>query len=113
MRRLASKLNGTLILEDTPTALRFRAEQLPDTSYVRDFRAALANGAARYGVQPLYRLPPADVVPNATSLVPELDNPAGVDIEIVHEATLTALAIVPRPPRGNPGVVARRRRVWL
>ena len=109
---LASKLRGSLILEDTPTALRFRAETLPDTSYVRDFRAQLSNGAAVYGVQPLYRIPPPETVPNAVSIIPELGNP-GVDIEVVNEAVLTAIALVPRPPRGNPGVVARRRMVWL
>ena len=37
---LASRLAGTLRLVDTPTALIAKVARLPDTSYVRDFRAA-------------------------------------------------------------------------
>ena len=58
-RPLASKLAGTLDLQDGPEALAFSAARLPDTSYVRDFRASLAEGAAVYGVRPLYRIPAA------------------------------------------------------
>ena len=111
-RPLASKLAGTLDLEDGPEALAFRVERLPDTSYVRDFRAQLAAGAAQFGVRPLYRIPPAETVADAVSIVPEAGNP-GVNIEVVNEAVLTGLAVVSRAPRGNPGQVSRRRRVWL
>ena len=111
-RPLASKLAGSLDLEDGPEALTFRAERLPDTSYVRDFRAQLATGAAQFGVRPLYRIPPAETVADAVSIVPEAGNP-GVNIEVVNEAVLTGLAVVSRPPRGNPGSISRRRRVWL
>ena len=111
-RPLASKLAGTLELDDGPEALTFRAERLPDTSYVRDFRASLAEGAAVYGVRPLYRIPPPEAVSDAVSIVPEAGNP-GVNIEVVNQAVLTGLAVVSRAPRGNPGQVAQRRRVWL
>ena len=111
-RPLASKLAGTLELDDGPEALAFRVERLPDTSYVRDFRAQLATGAAAFGVRPLYRIPPAETVADAVSIVPEVGNP-GVNIEVVNQAVLTGLAVVSRAPRGNPGQVARRRRVWL
>ena len=108
-RPLGSKLAGTLELEDGPEALAFRVARLPDTSYVRDFRAQLEGGAAQFGVAPLYRIPPPEVVKDAVSIVPEAGNP-GVNIEVVNEAVLTGLSVVTRPPRGNPGTIARRRR---
>ena len=111
-RPLASKLAGTLELDDGPEALAFRVARLPDTSYVRDFRAQLAAGAAAFGVRPLYRIPPAETVADAVSIIPETGNP-GVNIEVVNQAVLTGLAVVTRAPRGNPGSIARRRRVWL
>ena len=110
---IGSRLAGTLEIENSAEALTFRVAQLPDTGYVRDFRAQQATGAATFGVSPLYRIPPPETVPNAVTIVPEPDNP-GVAIQVVNQAVLTALAIVPRPPRGNPGAVqTRRRRVWL
>lgn len=109
---IGSRLAGTLQIEDTAEALIFRVPTLPDTSYVADFRAQLASGAAVHGVAPLYRIPSPEAVPNAVSIVPEAGN-AEVLIEEVNEAVLTGLAIITRPPRGNAGEVARRRRVWL
>lgn len=116
---IGSKLAGSLKLRDTSAALIFQVDQLPDTSYVRDFRANLAAGSAVYGVDALYRIPPPNVVPNALELIPEPGNP-GVEIEVVNQALLTALAIVSRPPRGNPGKVEieprpsrRNRKIWL
>ena len=109
---LASKLRGTLILTDSPEALRFRVERLPETQAARDLRAVLAADAAEPGVQPLFRIPPPETVPEAVEIIPEPGNP-GVFIEVVKQAVLTAIAVVYRPPRGNPGQVSRRRRVWL
>ena len=56
-RPLASKLSGTLRLEDTREALRFDVDTLPDTSYVADYRAAVASGAAVFGVDALFQIP--------------------------------------------------------
>ena len=109
---LASKLSGTLVLTDTPEALRFRVERLPETQAARDLRAVLAADAAEPGVQPLFRIPPPETVPEAVEIIPEPGNP-GVFIEVVKQAVLTALAVVYRAPRGNPGQVSRRRQVWL
>ena len=118
---LASRMAGTLKLTSSSSALTFRVDRLPDTSYVRDFRAAMASGAAVFGVDALYRIPPPDVVPNAVEIVQEPGT--GVEIQVVNEAVLTALAIVTRPPRGNPGKVEietpsrrpsrRNRKIWL
>ena len=119
---LASRLAGPLRLEDTPRALIARVRRLPDTSYVRDFRAAYQSKSIMPGVDVFYEIPPEDVVPNAVELLPEPGN-EDVLIEVVHEAVLTAVRIVNRAPRGNPGRVRlrrlpgraptqRRRRLW-
>ena len=111
-RPLGSKLAGTLEIENGAAALTFRVATLPDTGYVADYRAQVASGAAVFGVTPIYRSPPPEAVPEAVSIVPEAGN-AEVLIEVVNEAILTGLAIIPRPPRGNAGEVAQRRRLWL
>ena len=120
-RPLGSKQSGTLQLNDTPEALRFSVETLPNTSYVSDLRAMLSARAAEFSVAPLFRIPPLSTVPGATSIIPEPGNP-GVMIELVNEAVLTGLAIVTR--RRWPGSEVsrrsedqdespRRRRIWL
>ena len=78
------------------------------------------------GIAALFSIPPESAVPGATELIPDPDNP-DVDIEVVNEAVLSALAVTTRAPRGNPGDSCpngpleganlggkqRRRRVWL
>ena len=116
---LASLRRGTLTLEDTPDALKFEVDTLPATSYATDLRAGMDSGAADYGVDLLYSIPPADVVPNAVEIVTEPGT--GVEIEVVNRAVLQAIAVVSRAPRGNGGRVekrrivtpARRARLWL
>ena len=116
---LASLRTGTLKLEDTDEALKFEVDTLPATSYATDLRAGMDSGAADFGVDLLYSIPPADVVPNAVEIVTEPGT--GVEIEVVNRAVLQAIAVVSRAPRGNGGRVekrravtpARRARVWL
>ena len=100
-RPLGSMKAGTLELNDTDKALHFSV-QVPRTTYGDDLLAALDEGAAQFGVDPLYR-----PWPDSVSTIPEPGNP-NVDIEVVEKATLTALAIVSRAPKGNPGMVRRR-----
>ena len=88
-------------------------DRLPDTSYVRDFRAQQEAGAAVFGVSPMFRIPPSDVVPDALSYAPEAAAEGGAIVETVNEAVLTALAIVTRAPRGNAGVVGGQGRRWV
>ena len=122
---LASKQAGTLTLIDNPEALEFFVDELPDTSYVSDFRAGLSSGAFVAGIAALFTIPPASVVPEAVEIIPDPDNP-DVDVEVVHESVLTAIAVTTRAPRGNPGTVSERaaqaalvagkqhrRRTWL
>ena len=116
---LASLRTGTLKLEDTPEALRFEVDTLPATTYATDLRAGMDSGAADYGVDLLYTVPPADVVPDAVTI--ETEPGTGVEVEVVHRGILQAIAIVSRAPRGNGGRVekrravtpARRSRLWL
>ena len=100
---LASRLGGSLELNDTPVALEFNIERLPDTSYVRDLRALLAAGAIVPAVVPFYIIPPDDVVPNATVIEieegSEDENGEGIGIQVISAAVLTALAVLFRPPR--------------
>ena len=114
---LASLRTGTLKLEDSDEALRFSVDELPDTTYAADLRAGMDARSADYGVDLLYSIPPADVVPDAVTIETE---PGGVEIEVVHRGILQALAVVSRAPRGNGGTVEKRRivtparrRVWL
>ena len=106
---LASLRRGTLTLEDTPEALRFEVERLPETTYAADLRAGMDAGAADYGVDALYSVPPASVEPDAVTIETEPDT--GVEVEVVNRAVLQALAVVSRAPRGNGGMVERRRAV--
>ena len=116
---LASLRTGTLRLEDTEDALRFEVDRLPDTTHARDLRAGMDSGAADFGVDALYSIPPADVVPDAVTI--ETEPGTGVEVEVVNRAVLQALAVVSRAPRGNGGRVerrhavtpARRFRLWL
>ena len=108
---LASLKAGTLKLRDGPDGLEFDAVKLPDASYAKDLQAGMAAKSADYGVDVLYKIPPRDVVPDAFEIIPEPGT--GVEIEVIKQATLQAIAIVSRAPRGNPGAVKRRARVWL
>ena len=115
---LASLRTGTLKLTDTDDALKFEVDTLPATSYAADLRAGMDSGAADYGVDLLYSIPPSDVVPDAVEIVTEPGT--GVEIEVVHRGILQAIAVVSRAPRGNGGRVEKRRivtparrRLWL
>ena len=100
---LASRLGGSLELTDTPVALEFNIERLPDTSYVRDLRALLAAGAIVPAVVPFYIIPPDDVVPNASVIEieegTEDETGEGIGVQVISAAVLTALAVLFRPPR--------------
>ena len=110
---LASKLAGSVVFDDGPDALRFTIEQLPATSYVSDLRAQLAANSGTFGVAPLYRIPPPEVVPDAVEEIAEVGNPDTL-IQVVREAVLTGLAVVVRGPRGNPGNIQLRGvKLWL
>ena len=106
---LASLRTGTLKLEDGPEALRFEVDELPATSYAADLRAGMDGKAADYGVDVLYSIPPADVVPDAVEIVTEPGT--GVEVEVINRAVLQALSVVSRAPRGNGGRVEKRARI--
>ena len=106
-RPLASRLAGSLRLVDSPEGLRFEIDQLPDTSYARDFEALLNAGTLAYGIRALYRKPPPEAVApeDAEEEIEDTADDAepGVTIGAINQAILTGLAIIPRAPRGNPG----------
>lgn len=117
---LGSKFSGSAVIIDGPDFLQTMVKELPETSYVRDWKASLKTGAATYGVAPLFRISPRE---GSRLIEPEEGNP-GVFVETITEATLTGVAVVQRPPKGNPGEVIlrdtdtdtkreRSRRTWL
>ena len=101
-RPLASKQAGSLKITDTPEGLKFEVKQLPKTSYARDFLALLRAGSIAPGIIPIFSRIPKDVDANADYDEPEKGNP-GVFRRVVNNGLLTALSILFRPPRGNPG----------
>ena len=109
-RPLASKISGSLKIEDTPTALKFKVEKLPRTSYVADFLSMLRSKSVTPGVLPLFSPTPRSVARRlfangkAVEEEPEEGNPS-VFRRIVRSGLLTALSILFRPRRGNPGSV--------
>ena len=111
-RPLASKRAGSLILEDTPTALKFRVAKLPRTSYVADFLGMLRGKSIVPGIVPFFSPTPLSIARRlfsngrAVDEEEEAGNP-GVFRRIVKSGLLTALSIMFRPPRGNPGAVTR------
>ncbi|MDD9986054.1 MAG: HK97 family phage prohead protease [Spirochaetaceae bacterium] len=121
---LASYRMGTLEIVDTDDALRFNVDRLPDTTYARDLRAGMEAGAADFGLDLLFDVPPREAIggEEPAVIVPDPENP-DVEIEEIRYGLLRAIAIVSRAPRGNGGFVERRglvipttterRRVWL
>ena len=103
MRRWRRCEPELLRIVDADDALRFEVDTLPDTSYAADLRAGMKSRSADYGIDLLYSIPPADVVPNAVEIIEEPGT--GVQIEIVRSGVLQAIAIVSRAPRGNGGHV--------
>ena len=101
-RPLASKQAGSLELEDTPTALKFRVKQLPKTSYARDFLGLLRAGSIAPGIIPLFQRTPKHVDANA-DYEEEESKGSGTYRRVVRNGLLTALSVLFRPPRGNPG----------
>ena len=120
---LASKRAGTLELVDADDALTFTAT-LPEpdeqptfmTDTVRMIKAALVGG-----ISPGFRVPPADVVPDAERIEPEPGNP-DVGVRVIRAAVLFELSLVTRPAypetevdlrAWKPAAPAGRRRLWL
>ena len=125
-RPIASLLGGTLRLAESPAyGIRF-VSRLPapgSVPYVDELIAQHDQGLAILGVDPIGVIPPPEVSPGALALVPEVEG-GDVMIEQIHDFSLRALALVPRPLKGltDPELQvltarsrAKRRRVrpWL
>ena len=79
--------------------MAFAIDQLPDTSYARDFETLLNAGTLAYGIRALYRKPPPEVV-SPIEAEEEIEDTAddaepGVTIGAINQAILTGLAIIP------------------
>ena len=103
-RQLASKQAGSLILKDTPQALKFEVKNLPKTSYAKDFLALLRAGSVAPSVIPIFSRVPRSISKDADFDEEEKGNP-GVFRRVFNSALLTGLSILLRGPRGRPGVL--------
>lgn len=103
-RQLASKQSGSLILKDSPNALRFEVKQLPKTSYAKDFLALLRAGNVAPAVIPIFSRTPKSISKDADYEEEEKGNP-GIFRRVFNSALLTGLSILLRGPRGRPGVL--------
>lgn len=112
-RPLASKKAGSLVLKDTPRALEFRAAALPRTSYVADFLGMLRAKTVTPGVVPFFLPTPSRIArrlfsdgKGAQFEEPEEEG-SSIFRRVIRSGLLTALSILFRPPRGNPGSISR------
>ena len=107
-RPLGSLIAGNARVTDGDDAISFEVD-LPDEarqpSWIRDAVLAVEAGLS-VGVSPGFRVPPANVVPNAEELVPEPGNP-GVSIRVIKQAVLIELSIVTRPAYAETAVDLR------
>lgn len=98
-RPLASRLAGTLTVQDTPAAVLIESEISEDmqgVSYVRDFLAALSAGLI-VGLSPGFRIPPPRTVPDAETVAEEDPREGTALIRTVHQALLYELSAVTVP----------------
>lgn len=106
---LASKNHGSLILEDTPDALKFEArisDAVRETSHGRDAMAMLEGGLIG-GISPGFRIPPERTVPNAETIEEEDPADGTAIIRTVNDAILYELSLVTRPAYPSTEVEAR------
>ena len=95
---LAQRGYGSLVLEDTPEALRFTAMLPPldeAPSYVADTVRMVTTGLL-HGVSPGFRLPPASANPDAEQLVQD-EGEDGILTRLITDAVLFELSLVTRP----------------
>lgn len=108
-RPLASKLQGSLKLDDTDSALNFTARIVPEVlavSYVKDTLALIESGLA-VGLSPGFRIPPERAVPNAEKVEQEDPDQGNALIRTIFQALLFELSIVTRPAYKETEVEAR------
>lgn len=95
-RPLASREAGTLDIRDTPEAVMFDAEIVPEvteTTYGADFLGALSAGLIR-GISPGFRIPPPATVPNAEKVEEEDPREGRALIRTIFAALLYELSFV-------------------
>ena len=98
----------TLELVDGDGGLDFEAVMPPlsqQPTHLRDTLLDIQNGNLA-GVSPGFRVPPAGVVPDAETFIPEPGN-AGVEIRVIAQAVLFELSLVHRPTYKESSVELR------
>lgn len=108
---LASRKAGTLVLRDNAAALSLEAELTPEiqeATWVRDFLAGLGAGLI-VGLSPGFRVPPADVVPEAETTEEEDPAEGKALIRTINAAVLFEVSAVTRPAYAEATVEEARR----
>ena len=106
---IASRQSGTMTIEGTRDAVTILAKLPPaelTPVWMLDLEKQIERGVTR-GVSPGFRVPPPDVVPNATELIPEPGNP-GVKIRRVNQAVLREMSIVQAAVYATAGDIEMR-----
>ena len=92
---IASRQSNTMTVEGTNDAVTILAKLPPaelTPVWLLDLEKNIERGVTN-GVSPGFRVPPPDVVPNATELIPEPGNP-GVQIRRINAGVLREMSIV-------------------
>lgn len=109
---IASKLGGSLVLDDSDEALTFNATIAPEVasiSYVQDTLSLIGAGLA-VGISPGFRIPPERAVEKAEEVIEEDPSEGTALIRVINAALLYELSIVTRPAYEESTVEEREAR---
>ena len=114
-RQIASRKAGSLVLTDSPTALKFRAVLPPanQISIIDDAVNLIRSDVADWGIEPQIQIPPADILRTPAFIVrPEVPG-SNVYVQEMQNVSLRGLRIVPRGGVPNSKVQVRHNLSWL
>ena len=108
-KNLASRLGGSLDIEDTPAGVNFVAHLPPlddQPTYMVDAVKQIRGGLLP-ALSPGFRVPPLSVVPGAETLIPEPGNPS-VAIRLIRQAVLGEFSLVARAAYADASTIELR-----
>ena len=114
-RQLASRKAGSLVLTDSPTALKFRAVLPPENqiSLIDDAVNLIRSDVGDWGIEPHIQIPPQDIVSRPSFIVRPETPGSNVYVQEMQDVSLRGLRIVPRGGVPNSKVQVRHNPLWL